>query len=57
MTRFIAKVWKFISRQDEGATMVEYALLLVLVALVCLAAITVLGTKISSMFASAASSI
>jgi pilus assembly protein Flp/PilA len=50
-------VRKFITRQEEGATLAEYGLLLALIAVVCIAAITALGTKISSMFASVAGSI
>jgi pilus assembly protein Flp/PilA len=50
-------VRKFITRQEEGATLAEYGLLLALIAVVCIAAITVLGTKISSMFVSVAGSI
>ena len=41
---------KFVTRQEEGATLAEYGLLLALIAVVCLAAITALGTKISAMF-------
>jgi pilus assembly protein Flp/PilA len=50
-------VRKFITRQEEGATLAEYGLLLALIAVVCIAAITALGTQISSMFASVAGSI
>ncbi|MBI1914720.1 MAG: Flp family type IVb pilin [Planctomycetes bacterium] len=50
-------VRKFITRQEEGATLAEYGLLLALIAVICIAAITVLGTKISSMFSSVAGSI
>jgi pilus assembly protein Flp/PilA len=52
--RFFAR---FVSRKEEGATLAEYGLLLALIAVVCIAAITVLGTKISSMFTSVAGSI
>jgi Flp pilus assembly pilin Flp len=38
-------------------TLAEYGLLLALIAVVCMAAITVLGTQISLMFASLATSI
>jgi pilus assembly protein Flp/PilA len=41
----------------SAAEAAEYGLLLALIAVVCLAAITVLGTKISSMFANLATSI
>ena len=50
-------VRKFITRQEEGATLAEYGLLLALIAVVCLAAITTLGTKISTMFQTLATSI
>jgi pilus assembly protein Flp/PilA len=48
---------KFITRQEEGATLAEYGLLLALIAVVCIIAITALGTKISSMFSTLAASI
>src|SRR5207302_404168 len=40
---------KLVTRQEEGATLAEYGLLLALIAVVCIAAITALGTRISSM--------
>jgi pilus assembly protein Flp/PilA len=52
--KFVAK---YITRKEEGATLAEYGLLLALIAVVCIAAITVLGTKISTMFTSLAASI
>jgi pilus assembly protein Flp/PilA len=52
--KFVAK---YITRKEEGATLAEYGLLLALIAVVCMAAITVLGTKISNMFATLAGSI
>jgi pilus assembly protein Flp/PilA len=52
--RFIVgAIW----RKEEGASMAEYGLLLVLIAAVCLIAIAALGTQISSMFSSFASSV
>ena len=48
---------KYVTRKEEGATLAEYGLLLALIAVVCIGAIAVLGTKISSMFTSVASSI
>lgn len=38
--------------KEEGASLVEYALLVALIALVCIAAVTTLGTKISDVFTS-----
>jgi pilus assembly protein Flp/PilA len=57
MTKLLtAAATKFV-RDEEGATLAEYGLLLALIAVVCLAAITVLGTKISSMFSAVSTSI
>ncbi|HVA27486.1 MAG TPA: Flp family type IVb pilin [Candidatus Baltobacteraceae bacterium] len=39
-------------RDDEGATMVEYALIVGLIAAVAIAAVTTLGTKIAAKFTS-----
>ncbi|MBC5816144.1 MAG: Flp family type IVb pilin [Candidatus Eremiobacteraeota bacterium] len=39
-------------RDDEGATMVEYALIVGLIAAVCITAVTALGSKISAKFTS-----
>ena len=45
------------SRSDEGASMVEYALLLALVAVVCLGAVTLIGTSANDKFTSIANEI
>jgi pilus assembly protein Flp/PilA len=44
-------------RDEDGATMVEYGLLVAFIALVCLAAIQVLGINISTLFNTAANTI
>jgi pilus assembly protein Flp/PilA len=44
-------------RDEEGATMVEYGLMLALIAVVCIAAVTVVGTKASGIFSTIASSL
>jgi pilus assembly protein Flp/PilA len=49
MIKFIAAARKFASDED-GATMVEYGLMIALIAVVCIAAVSLLGTKTSSMF-------
>jgi len=41
-------------RTDRGASLVEYALLVALIAVVCIAAVTVLGRAASSKFDSVA---
>jgi pilus assembly protein Flp/PilA len=42
---------------ERGASLVEYALLVALIAVVCIAAITLLGTAASSKFSTVAGSI
>jgi pilus assembly protein Flp/PilA len=44
-------------RDDEGATMVEYGLLVALIAIVALAAVKTLGTNLSSLFSTVANTI
>ncbi len=56
MMKVLAVHTKFV-RDEEGASLVEYGLLLSLVAVVCIAAITVLGTSISDMLTKLASNI
>ncbi|MGA8475612.1 MAG: Flp family type IVb pilin [Candidatus Cybelea sp.] len=41
---------KSMIRDEKGATMVEYGLLVALIALVALGAVTTLGTKLSTLF-------
>ena len=49
MAKFLAAAKQFVSDED-GATMVEYGLMVALIAVVCIAAVALLGTKTSSMF-------
>jgi pilus assembly protein Flp/PilA len=56
MTKLLAASSKFV-RDEEGASLAEYGLLLALIAVVCIGAITVLGTNISTMFANLAGKI
>lgn len=49
--------FKRMIRDDEGATMVEYGLLVALIAMVALIAITTLGQNLSSLFSTVASSV
>ncbi len=44
-------------RRDEGATMVEYGLMVALIAVVCIAAVTLLGGNLSTMFNTIAAAI
>ncbi len=49
MTKLLAASTKFV-RDEDGASLVEYGLLLSLVAVVCIVAISTLGSSISTMF-------
>ena len=48
---------RFSGKSERGASLVEYALLVALIAVVCIVAITVLGHKVSTRFSSTASSL
>jgi pilus assembly protein Flp/PilA len=52
MSNFIA-----MTRDEEGATMVEYGLLVALIALVAITGVTLLGTNLNSLFNNVAGSI
>ena len=41
-------------KDEEGATMVEYALMLALIAIVCITAVTLIGTSACTTFTNAA---
>jgi pilus assembly protein Flp/PilA len=56
MTKLYTAAAKFVSN-EEGASLAEYGLLLALIAVVCIAAINVLGTKVSSMFSQVAGAV
>jgi pilus assembly protein Flp/PilA len=57
LLKLFAVAKKFFVREEEGATMVEYGLMLALIAAVCLVAVALLGTNASTMFNSIASSL
>lgn len=44
-------------QDDRGASLVEYALLVALIAIVCIAAITLLGSSASDKFSTVANSL
>lgn len=56
MQNFIAQVKRF-AREEEGATMVEYGLMVALIAIVCLAAVKLIGTNLNLVFSDIASAI
>ena len=49
MRQFVQPVIKFLQAED-GPTAVEYAVMLALIIVVCIGAVTTLGTKASSTF-------
>ena len=50
-TRFVAPyVRARFGRDERGASLVEYALLVALIAVVCIAAVTILGNRASDKF-------
>jgi pilus assembly protein Flp/PilA len=48
---------KNLVRDEEGASLVEYILLVALIAVVCIAAVTLLGTSAKAKFSTTATSI
>ena len=59
MSKFIAYVRSLfgLKPRQEGATMVEYGLMVALIAVVCVTAVALLGTNIKAMFTTIAGSI
>ncbi len=51
----LLKVWLWV--REKGQAMVEYALILVLIAVVVIAILTLLGTRVSTVFSSIASAL
>jgi pilus assembly protein Flp/PilA len=56
MTKFKNAIQKFVS-DETGATMVEYALILALIAVACITAVTALGTALTTKFGTITSAI
>ena len=56
MTNFVASAKKFIKSED-APTMVEYGLLVALIALVVAVGATTLGTKVSTLFVAVGNSV
>jgi pilus assembly protein Flp/PilA len=54
MYHLIAKVQSMLANREQGATAVEYGLLVALIAVVIIAGVTLLGTKLLAMFNSTA---
>jgi pilus assembly protein Flp/PilA len=52
MKKWFKKVWK--RGEEEGATMVEYGLMVALIALVCVGSVTNIGTALQTVFTNVA---
>ena len=57
MSQLVSAVKKFFRKEEEGASLAEYGLLLALIAVVCITAIGLLGSQISTMFSTLATSV
>lgn len=55
--QFIASWLRAQAKTERGASLVEYALLVALIAVVCIAAVTLLGSAASNKFSSVSSAI
>jgi len=53
----INKCWMYFQSDDRGASMVEYALLVVLIAIVALVAVQVAGAELSGTYSEIASNV
>ena len=57
MCQLINRVKKFLGKDEEGATMVEYGIMVALIAVVCIAAVTTLGGNIKTVFTDIATAV
>jgi pilus assembly protein Flp/PilA len=57
MTKYIAKFQARLAERVEGATAVEYGLMVALIAIVIIVAVTLLGTRLSGLFNTVATSV
>ena len=57
MLKFVAKIQTRFANREEGATAVEYGLMVALIAIVIIAAVVLLGNNLSALFNQAATSI
>ncbi|WP_406637121.1 Flp family type IVb pilin [Pseudarthrobacter quantipunctorum] len=57
MTAFIAGVKDRFTREEKGATMVEYGIMVAFIAVLVMAAVIVLGPKIAGLFTGVSASL
>jgi pilus assembly protein Flp/PilA len=57
MTKYIAKFQARLANREEGATAVEYGLMVALIAIVIIVAVALLGNRLSGLFNTVATSV
>ena len=57
MCQLINRMKKFLGKEEEGATMVEYGIMVALIAVVCIGAVTILGGNIQTVFTNIATAV
>ena len=57
MTRYIVKFHTLLATRERGATAVEYGLMVALIAIVIIAAVSLLGTNLKGIFNTVATSV
>ena len=57
MHKFAAKLKTHLVTREQGATAVEYGLMVALIAIVIIVAVALLGTNLSTLFSNAATSV
>ena len=57
MTKYIAKFQARLATREEGATAVEYGLMVALIAIVIIVAVTALGNNLNGLFNTVATSV
>jgi pilus assembly protein Flp/PilA len=55
--RFLAQLLVRFGNDEQGAALVEYGILVGLIAVICIAAVTIVGTQVSAAFSNIASSL
>jgi len=54
---YILQLLNRLRREDEGAALVEYGMLVGLIAVICVVAVTTLGTEVSTAFSKIATAL
>jgi pilus assembly protein Flp/PilA len=54
---FLSRLFKKVYRKEEGQTLSEYALILILIAVVAIVAVTLLGTQIAGVLTQVANAL